>query len=129
MVELPETIGLTFVNASTDLIYAACHYYKYSGDKNAIKWAKHLYHQFVLARHPETRMPVYQFSSPLQREPIPDDDRITFSWFGDRAKRQFGPEFGDIAREANVFSATAYRLWLITRSRFWNVPVFSKTVN
>jgi pectate disaccharide-lyase len=100
--KLPETIGLTFVNASTDLIYAAYHYYKYTNDPNAEKWAKHLYHQFVLARHPRTRMPVYQFSSPLQREPIPDDDRITYSWFGDRAKRQFGQEFGPIAREANV---------------------------
>ncbi|MEI8635076.1 hypothetical protein P4S72_29595 [Vibrio sp. PP-XX7] len=27
---------------------------------------------------------------------------MTFSWFGDRAKRQFGNEFGAIAREANV---------------------------
>lgn len=99
---LPETIGLTFVNASTDLIYAACHYFKYSGDQHAKLWAKHLYHQFVLARHPETRMPVYQFSSPLQRQPIPEDDRLTYSWFGDRAKRQFGPEFGEIAKEANV---------------------------
>ena len=100
--ELPQTVGLTFVNASTDLIYAACHYYRYTGDKDALKWAKHLYHQFVLARHPQTGMPVYQFSSPLQREPVPDDDRLTYSWFGDRAKRQFGPEFGDVAREANV---------------------------
>lgn len=99
---LPETIGLTFVNASTDLIYAASHYYHYTGDAHAKVWAKHLYQQFVLARHPETGMPVYQFSSPLQREPIPDDDTLTYSWFGDRAKRQFGSEFGDIAREANV---------------------------
>ncbi|MCE0496055.1 pectate lyase [Vibrio salinus] len=100
--DLPETVGLTFVNASTDLIYAACHYYKYTGDSDASKWAKHLYHQFVLARNPETLMPVYQFSSPKQREPEPEDDRITFSWFGDRARRQFGKEFGAIAREANV---------------------------
>ncbi len=100
--ELPQTVGLTFVNASTDLIYAACHYYRYTGCQDALKWAKHLYQQFVLARHPQTGMPVYQFSSPLQREPIPEDDRLTYSWFGDRAKRQFGPEFGDVAREANV---------------------------
>lgn len=100
--ELPETVGLTFVNAATDLIYAASHYFKYTGDSDAKCWAKHLYQQFVLARHPETRMPVYQFSSPLQRQPIPEDDRLTYSWFGDRAKRQFGPEFGTIAKEANV---------------------------
>ncbi|MDW6001793.1 pectate lyase [Vibrio mangrovi] len=100
--QLPETVGLTFVNASTDLIYAAVHYYRYTGDQDALQWAKHLYRQFVLARHPETGMPVYQFSSPMQREPVPDDDRLTYSWFGDRAARQFGPEFGGIAREANV---------------------------
>jgi pectate disaccharide-lyase len=100
--ELPETKGLTFVNASTDLIYAASHYARYTGDQDAMKWAKHLYRQFVLARNPQTGMPVYQFSSPIQREPIPDDDSLTYSWFGDRAKRQFGQEFGAIAREANV---------------------------
>ncbi|MGR7923101.1 hypothetical protein ACU6RQ_18705 [Zobellella denitrificans] len=100
--ELPETRGLTFVNAGTDLIYAACHYARYSGDGAAAHWAKHLYRQYVLARPPGTGLPVYQFSSPLQREPVPDDDRLTYSWFGDRARRQFGPEFGAIAREANV---------------------------
>ncbi len=100
--DLPHTVGLTFVNAATDLIYAACHYYCYSGDTAAKLWAKHLYRQFVLARHPDTGMPVYQFSSPLQRKPVPTDDNVTYSWFGDRAARQFGPEFGAIAKEANV---------------------------
>ena len=95
-------MGLTFVNAATDLIYAACHYSQYTGDQHSAMWAKHLYQQFVLARNPKTGMPVYQFSSPKQREPIPEDDKLTYSWFGDRAKRQFGPEFGDIAREANA---------------------------
>lgn len=100
--ELPETVGLTFVNAATDLIYAACHYSQYTDDQHAATWAKHLYQQFVLARNPKTGMPVYQFSSPKQREPIPEDDKLTYSWFGDRAKRQFGPEFGEVAREANA---------------------------
>lgn len=100
--QLPETVGLTFVNASTDLIYAATFYSQHQTDVHAEMWAKHLYKQFVLARNPETGMPVYQFSSPLQREPIPDDDSLTYSWFGDRAKRQFGSEFGEIAKEANV---------------------------
>lgn len=100
--QLPETKGLTFVNAGTDLIYAAYKYAEYTGDLNAAAWGKHLYRQYVLARNPDTGMPVYQFSSPLQREPVPADDNQTQSWFGDRAKRQFGPEFGAIAREANV---------------------------
>ncbi|PWC11437.1 pectate lyase [Brenneria roseae subsp. americana] len=99
---LPLTKGLTFVNAGTDLIYAAFKYAEYTGDKHAADWGKHLYRQYVLARNPETGMPVYQFSSPLQREPVPEDDNQTQSWFGDRAQRQFGPEFGEIAREANV---------------------------
>lgn len=45
---------------------------------------------------------MYQFSSPLQRQPVPEDDNQTQSWFSDRAQRQFGPEFGVIAKEANV---------------------------
>lgn len=106
--KLPETIGLTFVNASTDLIYAASFYTQYQGDIYAQMWAKHLYKQFVLARNPQTGMPVYQFSSPLQRQPIPEDDTLTYSWFGDRARRQFGPEFGDIALEANVLFRDAW---------------------
>ncbi|PWC12166.1 pectate disaccharide-lyase PelW [Brenneria corticis] len=99
---LPLTKGLTFVNAGTDLIYAAFKYAEYTGDRQAAKWGKHLYRQYVLARNPETGMPVYQFSSPLQRRPVPADDNQTQSWFGDRAQRQFGAEFGEIAREANV---------------------------
>ncbi|MCL2900154.1 pectate disaccharide-lyase PelW [Brenneria tiliae] len=99
---LPLTKGLTFVNAGTDLIYAAFKYAEYTGDRQAAKWGKHLYRQYVLARNPETGMPVYQFSSPLQRQPVPADDNQTQSWFGDRAQRQFGAEFGEIAREANV---------------------------
>lgn len=100
--QLPETKGLTFVNAGTDLIYAAYKYAEYTGDIAAAAWGKHLYRQYVLARNPETGLPVYQFSSPQQRRPIPEDDNQTQSWYGDRAKRQFGPEFGEIAREANV---------------------------
>lgn len=100
--ELPETKGLTFVNAGTDLIFAAFTFARLTGDKNAAAWGKHLYRQYVLARNPDTGMPAYQFSSPLQRQPIPADDRQTESWYGDRAKRQFGPEFGEVAREANV---------------------------
>lgn len=99
---LPLTKGLTFVNAGTDLIYAAFKYAEYTGDSHAAAWGKHLYRQYVLARNPETGMPVYQFSSPQQRQPVPEDDNQTQSWFGDRAQRQFGPEFGEIAREANV---------------------------
>ncbi|QTF08254.1 pectate lyase [Brenneria izadpanahii] len=100
--DLPLTKGLTFVNAGTDLIYAAFKYAEYTGDRQAANWGKHLYRQYVLARNPETGMPVYQFSSPLQRQPAPADDNQTQSWFGDRAQRQFGAEFGEIAREANV---------------------------
>lgn len=99
---LPLTKGLTFVNAGTDLIYAAFTYAGYTGDRDAAAWGKHLYRQYVLARNPETGMPVYLFSSPRQRQPVPEDDNQTQSWFGDRAQRQFGPEFGAIAKEANV---------------------------
>lgn len=99
---LPKTVGLTFINAGTDLIYAAYKYAQYTKDEHALSWAKHLYRQYVLARCPLTGLPTYQYSSPLQREPTPVDDNQTESWYGDRAFRQFGPEFGEIAIEANV---------------------------
>lgn len=99
---LPKTVGLTFINAGTDLIYAAYKYAIFTGDTNAYQWAKHLYRQYVLARCPSTGMPVYQYSSPLQRQPDPHDDNKTESWYGDRAFRQFGQDFGEIAFEANV---------------------------
>ena len=98
---LRESTGLSFINCGNDLIYSAGLLYKYSRDFGAFKWAKHLASQYVAARNPDTGLGAYQFTQPLKRMDT-DDPNITLSWYGDRCKRQFGPEFGDIALEANV---------------------------
>lgn len=97
--------GLTFINAGTDLIYAAAVLYKLSGDVGALTWSKRLAEQYVNARHPMTKLGVYQFSQPRQKNIPPSDftdSKYTTSGYGDRAKNQFGPEFGDIALEGNL---------------------------
>ncbi|MGL4671791.1 hypothetical protein [Cetobacterium sp.] len=99
---LPETKGLTFINAASDLVYSAYTLNNFENNPYMINWAKTLLKQFELAKNPKTGAPVYQFSSPKQREWPPKSDSDTNSKFGDRASRQFGPEFGDIAKEGNA---------------------------
>lgn len=99
---LPETKGLTFVNAGSDLIYSAYILNSLSPDKDMLMWGKTVFTQYQLARNPKTGAPVYQFTSPKRREWPPKNDKDTNSKFGDRAFRQFGAEFGDIAKEANA---------------------------
>ena len=96
----PST-GLSFLNTGNDLIYAAGLLYRYRGEAGALRWAKHLARQYVRARHPQTGLGAYQFTQPRQTAETADDTKTT-SNFGDRAKRQFGPEFGEIALEGNV---------------------------
>lgn len=96
-----ESTGLSFINAGNDLIYSAGMLYKLNGEHSAFKWSKHLAGQYVAARHPDTGLGAYQFTQPLKVEE-PRADADTLSKFGDRAKRQFGPEFGAIALEGNL---------------------------
>lgn len=102
---LRESSGLSFINAGNDLIYSAGMAYKLSGDMNALKWSKHLANQYVQARNINTGLGAYQFTQ-IKKTMDTDDDNITTSGYGDRAKRQFGPEFGDRALEANVILST-----------------------
>lgn len=99
---LPETKGLTFINAGSDLIYSAYILNSLSPDKDMLMWGKTVFTQYQLAKNPKTGAPVYQFTSPKRREWPPKNDKDTNSKFGDRAFRQFGAEFGDIAKEANA---------------------------
>lgn len=100
--KLPETRGLTFINAANDLIYFGYKLSQYTGEEQPGLWAKHVAKQYVDARNPETGMPVYQFTAPKRRADPPRDDSDTNSKYGDRAQRQFGPEFGDVAYEGNA---------------------------
>ena len=87
-----ETKGLSFLDAGNDLIYSAAMLYRLSGDQGALRWSKLLAEQYVKARDPKTGLGAYQYTQP-RKTASTDDDSITLSWYGDRAKRQFGPDF------------------------------------
>ncbi|MEC5386866.1 hypothetical protein VVD49_14120 [Uliginosibacterium sp. H3] len=87
-----EAKGLSFLNAGNDLIYAGAMLAKHTGNASAMLWVKRLADQFISARNPHTQLGAYQFSQPIKTEEAPSDDK-TYSWFGDRAQRQLGPDF------------------------------------
>ena len=96
--------GLTFINTGDDLIYSALMLHNLAGDTGALTWGMRLAQQYVNARHPETGLGVYQYSQAIRRADPPEDENapnFTYSTFGDRTQRQFGPEFGEIALEGN----------------------------
>jgi pectate lyase len=101
-----ETLGLSFLDAGNDLIYAGATLYKLAGDKGALLWSKRLADQYVKARNPQTKLGAYQFTQPRQQHAPPTDearDDYTFSQYGDRAKRQFGPDFPEhLVLEATI---------------------------
>ncbi len=97
-----DTKGLSFLDAGTDLIYSGAMLYKLTGDPGALLWAKRLSAQYVKARDPKTHLGAYQYTQPRKTDEQPDDS-ITQSWFGDRAKRQYGPDFpGHLVLEATI---------------------------
>ncbi|EAR09938.1 pectate lyase [Reinekea blandensis] len=102
---LREMAGLSFVNIGNDLIYSAGMLYCLDGDRDALSWGEFLMQQYVNSRHPETGLGCYQYNQPRKTGEPPQDEsdpQYTFSFWGDRAQRQFGPEYGDVAREAWV---------------------------
>jgi len=96
-----EVTGLSFANTGSDLIYAACEYYKATGEEKALLWAKRLEHMYYKSRDKETGLGVYQFNQTKARK-FSDDFSITTSDYGDRAKRQMGPELGETCLEGNL---------------------------
>jgi pectate lyase len=96
-----ETTGLSFLDAGNDLIYSGMKLYEFTGDTGALCWAKRLAHQYVLARNPKTQLGAYQYTQPRRTEE-PKEDRVTLSMYGDRAQRQFGPEFGKKVLEGTI---------------------------
>ncbi|NQZ32360.1 MAG: pectate lyase [Oceanospirillaceae bacterium] len=102
---LREMKGLSFVNIGNDLTYSAGMLYKLDGDKKALNWAQFLMSQYVNSRHPETKLGCYQYNRPTKLGDAPTDEshpEFTFSFWGDRAQRQFGEEYGEVAKEAWV---------------------------
>ncbi len=99
-----EGRGLTFINTGDDLVYAALMLYRLGGEAGALTWGMRLAQQYVNARHPDTGLGVYQYSQALRRADPPEDENapdFTYSTYGDRTQRQFGPEFGAVALEGN----------------------------
>lgn len=98
-----EGRGLTFINTGTDLIHAGGMLYRLNEEEGALKWAHRLAEQYVRARHPETGLGAYQYSKPERRQDPPEEGpltgRLTWSSYGDRAEKQFGAVYGDVARE------------------------------
>lgn len=91
-----ESIGLSFLNAGNDLMYAAAKYYQHNEDEKAYEWSEYLGKQYVDARDSVTKLGAYQFTQKVQSiDPIanhiPDSD--TNSQYGDRAKRQFAHRY------------------------------------
>ncbi|MFQ5808623.1 MAG: pectate lyase [Armatimonadota bacterium] len=78
--------GLTFCNTGSDLVYAGAWLHKLAGDEGALVWAKRMAHRYVETRNPKTGLGGYQYSQIAN----------------DRAKAQFGPEFGERALEGTM---------------------------
>jgi pectate lyase len=91
--------GLTFLNAASDLIYAAGMLSLLSGDAEPLEWAKRLAHRYVETRNPKTGMGGYQFSQ-MASAWCDDVGKIR----GDRAVYQYGEDFkGHVVYEGTLF--------------------------
>ncbi|WP_081824120.1 hypothetical protein [Paenibacillus sp. UNC451MF] len=88
--------GLTFINAGSDLYYAAAMLHRFGGKEKPLTWAKRLAHRYVETRNDKTGLGGYQFSIsvlPGQR--------------GDRAVDQFGEQLKEHAPiEATLTTAS-----------------------
>jgi pectate lyase len=73
--------GLTFINAGSDLYYAAGMLYRFTGDEKPLMWAKRLNGRYSDTRNPQTGLGGYQFSVSV----LPGVR-------GDRAIEQFGEQ-------------------------------------
>ena len=104
------TKGLSFLDAGNDLIYSASMLYKYTGDRDALRWGLRLAEQYVKARNPKTKLGAYQYTQARQTAPTSDDTN-TLSWFGDRAHRQFGPEQADALEGTMLLSNHATTIY------------------
>ena len=100
--------GLSFLNAGNDLMYAAGHLVIHSGNKGALIWLIRMVRQYAKARDKNTLLGAYQFNQ-AQVLAATSNDKDTSSRYGDRAKRQFGEEFGDRALEGKMLLETQAR--------------------
>lgn len=79
--------GLTFVSTGSDLYYAAAVLSHLSGRKEPLEWARRMAHRYVETRNPRTGLTGYQYTQYKS---------------GDRARKQFGAEWGDRVLEGTL---------------------------
>lgn len=94
--------GLTFINAGSDLYYAAAMLSKLEGGApEPLAWAKRLAHRYVETRDPKTGIGGYQFSQ-CPEAWCDDVGKLR----GDRAQYQYAPDFpGHHVVEGTLFPA------------------------
>ena len=115
--EIPYfSVNLAFSSTGTDLFHAAAKLYQHTGDEAAWLWAERLDDLFTKARYPGTNLGVNHYSH-VGKVSYSDYPYKTSSYFGDRAMRQFGKEFGDAALEP-------YALWGgMTKQIYGKTPI------
>ncbi len=92
--------GLTFLNAGSDLYYAAAVLSKLSGEKKPLVWAKRLSNRYIETRNPKTGIGGFQFSQSRTARFGPQNPNIR----GDRAQNQYGEYFpGHFVVEGTLF--------------------------
>jgi pectate lyase len=79
--------GLTFLNTGSDLFYAGMWLHSFTGEEGPRTWSLRMGRRYVDTRDERTGLGGYQYSE--------------VEW-GDRAKAQFGPEYGERARESRI---------------------------
>jgi pectate lyase len=88
-----ESLGLSFLNCGSDLIYAGAMLAQLGAESNALTWAQRLANLYTRARHPETGMGGFQFTRAKRRRQPPAEGpligRLTYSDYGDRMENQF----------------------------------------
>ncbi|CAG7635425.1 hypothetical protein ACFQI7_06605 [Paenibacillus allorhizosphaerae] len=82
-----EGQGLTFINAGSDLVYAASQLYRFGGDDKPLQWAKRLARRYVETRNSNTGLGGYQFSISILPGPRGRGDRA-IEQFGEQLRRE-----------------------------------------
>lgn len=105
-----EAAGLSFLNAASDLIYAAGELYLYKKEKGALIWMTRMVREYEKARDPRTGLGAYQFNRSRKISEAPSDE-ITLSKYGDRANRQLGMDYEQALEGRMLLAQQAYSLY------------------
>lgn len=111
--------GLTFLNAGSDLYYAASLLSQFTNDPKPLTWAKRLAHRYVETRNPKTGIGGFQFSQSASAWCNGPEIR------GDRAQYQYGEDFpGHLVVEGTLFPC--YGNTPLAQSQICNLTLFER---